>query len=120
MVIRILPLACVILVSGCATLPPAKSISDIGNIVGKWEGTYDSAQGRLPLTMSFKTDGTYEAVLQRTIRSEGAIYVSGGKAHFRSATTSRTGTLTLHEGNGKRLLKGSTDDAIDFELTPAK
>lgn len=24
--------------TGCATLPPAKSVSDIKNVVGKWEG----------------------------------------------------------------------------------
>lgn len=61
MVLRILVLTSVILVSGCATLPPAKSISDVSSIVGKWEGTYDSFQDRQPLTMTFKTDGTYGA-----------------------------------------------------------
>ena len=97
------------------SLPPAKPVSALTDVEGTWEGT---AAGR-PLTMTFKGDGSYDAVLV-TGPAKGSLTISDGKVLFKSATTGRTGTLRLHEGDGKRLLIGSTSDGIQFELKPAR
>jgi hypothetical protein len=54
-------------------------------------------------------------------RFEGTVAVADGKFRWKSITSGRTGTYTLHEGDGKRVLVTSADDGSSVgELRPAK
>ena len=111
-----------VLAFACATLPPARSIRDLKEIAGKWEGTYMAPDfataarlggapvnssgkvGVLHLTVIIKEDGNSETILPngRRISSKGEL--SEGK--YRT----ETGTYTLYAGSGKRLLDYRSDD----------
>lgn len=111
------------LLAGCATLPPAKPVADLRSVAGKWEGTVTAGFGTVPYTLTIKEDGSWEAVAPAIPpgRFEGRMSVKDGKIRFISHTTGRTGTYTLHEGEGKRVLAGATDEKdVTVELRPAK
>ena len=107
----------------CATLPPAKPVLDLGTIAGTWQGTVTSSSGTSPYTLTIKEDGLWEGVAPDIPpgRFEGKMSVKEGKIRFISHTMGRTGTYTLHEGEGRRVLSGRTDDgSITIRLTPAR
>jgi hypothetical protein len=109
----------------CATLPPAQPARDVKNIAGKWEGSLTSRSGNLPITLTIKEDGTWESIVPALSnpgpRFEGTVAVADGKFRWKSITSGRTGTYTLHEGDGKRVLVTSADDGSSVgELRPAK
>ena len=109
-----------VLAAACATLPPAKPVQDIRTIAGKWEGTVTTPGGPSPYTMTIKEDGSYEGSFQGgTV--VGSIRLSKGKILWKSDTSGRTGTYSLHEGEGHRLLVGQSDDgSITARLTPVR
>ena len=54
-------------------------------------------------------------------RHTGTVQLVDGKLRGRSTTTGNTSTWTLHEGEGKRVLKIINDDGrVSAELMPAK
>jgi hypothetical protein len=114
------------LLVGCATLPPAQPVSDIKQIVGKWEGTLKTSGGRsYPMTTTINPDGTYESIVPALSnpgpRFPGTVEVSRGGLRWTSTATGRTGTYTLHEGDGKRVLRSVADDRTSTsESTPIK
>jgi hypothetical protein len=102
-----------LLFAGCATLPPAKPVQDLTVLSGTWSGTVVTRNtGTHNATMTISPDGTYVAVVPTippgTFR--GTARVVGGKVLFKSETTGRTGTWTLHEGEGQRVLVVIADD----------
>lgn len=105
---------------GCATLPPAKAVTNVNQIAGKWQGSVSSGQGTQPAAMTINPDGTYSTVMgSRTFT--GKIAVAEGKLHGRGDQTGNTGTWSVHEGDGKRVLVYKADDGrVTAELTPAK
>ena len=111
-----------IVLAACATLPPAKTVHDLKSITGTWWGTGSGpAGGIFPLTLVIKEDGSYvattpEAVMQGT----GNVWVKDGKIRFDSDPSGIGGTMTLHEGDGERVLLGFRDDGTTFKVTPAK
>jgi hypothetical protein len=111
--------------SGCATLPPAKATTDLKAIAGKWEGTLQLRHGSFPFTSTIREDGTVEVVVPAFTnpgpRFVTRISVEDGKYRWKSETTGRTGTYILHEGDGRRVLISRADDGSSYaEATPAK
>ena len=94
-------------ISACATLPPRAQTQDLKSIAGKWEGYMDTPKGRMTGTDNIREDGTDEWT---TGNETGTITftVDNGVLRWKS-TSGRTGTATLHEGDGKRVMIWTID-----------
>lgn len=113
--------------SGCASaLPPAVPVQDLKAIAGRWQGTWNSPQGSFHEDWTIKeagTEGTYEGTraappVGGKADFEGLLRVRDGKIVWLSRTTGRSGTMTLHEAEGRRVLSGQSDDGSNtFRLT---
>jgi hypothetical protein len=103
-----------------ATLPPAQPATDLKQVVGQWEGTGTSSTVRtFPVKLAIRPDGTYDAFTPN--RFTGTATVAEGRFRWKSAETGRTGTWTLHEGDGRRVIVMRTDDGtITWNLTPVR
>lgn len=115
-----------LIVAGCASLPPARTATTMNAIAGKWEGTIHARNGaKIPFTSTIHESGTVDIVVP-SLSNPGPNFVTrvtieGGKYRWKSDTTGRTGTYTLHEGDGRRVLVSQADDgSIYAEATPAK
>jgi len=98
-------------VDACATLPPAKPIANFQDIAGKWEGT--------SAWVEFKADGTYTWFIGRN-SGTGTMRIEGGDVYWASSS-GRRGKMTLHEGEGRRVLKSvAYETGFTVELKPAK
>jgi len=87
-----------------ATLPPVRAVQqeDVASLAGVWEGqSVIPGSASSPLTMTVKSDGTFIFVGTRAT-TPGRLWISDGKILYESAFS--TGTMTLHEGDGKRVL----------------
>lgn len=110
----------------CATLPPAQPARDLKAIAGKWEGTlYVRSGGQFPSTTTIDGDGNIETIVPALSnpgpRFVGKVRVDNGVYRWKSETTGRTGTYTLHEGDGRRVLVSRADDgSSQSESRPAK
>ena len=51
------------LTAACASLPPTKSVTDLSQIAGKWQGTGYGPAGGVPVTQTINADGSYSAAL---------------------------------------------------------
>jgi hypothetical protein len=115
-----------LILGGCASLPPAKPATDLKSIAGKWEGTVTAANGnQFPFTATIHEDGTGEFLIPALSnpgpRFVTRVTVQDGKYRWKSETTDRTGTYTLHEGDGRRVLVSRADDGSSYgEARPAK
>ncbi len=110
---------------GCAALPPAQPANNLNSIVGKWEGFVTDVRGQ-PLfaaTLTINRDGTFEHSVPALKGTPfvGSVSVVDGKFLWKATSTGRTGSYTLHEGDGKRVLTsvGEGTDATG-EYKPAK
>ncbi len=111
-----------VLASGCASLPPAQMAKNLNQIVGTWEGggVGPGSDGTL-YTMTISETGRYRAVNALGREFAGQLEVSEGRFRFKSETTGLSGTMTLYEGEGKRILGTRTDDGrITAEYRAAK
>ena len=110
----------VMIVTGCAgmgtsaaPLPPAKTLqpSDLASLAGEWHGTLRASGGARSAdtgrtavgSMTFAPDGSYTTNVSGSPGS-GKAWIEGGKVMFEGSAT--RGTATLHEGDGRRVLKG--------------
>ncbi len=112
----------------CATLPPAKSIGDVKDIAGKWEGSasFDKSTFSGPTTLTIYESGACEStwpkfdsgsgtLLNEVARYSGRGYLSEGKFSF------GTSTYTLHEGSGRRVLSyAGSNPGTSAILVPVK
>jgi hypothetical protein len=112
--------------AGCASLPPAKPATDLKAIAGRWEGTITARNGnQLAFTSTISEDGVAD-ILVPALSNPGPrfvtrVTVSDGKYRWKSDTTGRTGTYSLHEGEGRRVLVSRADDGSSYaEATPVK
>jgi hypothetical protein len=124
-----------VLLGGCAgqrassmPLPPARTLqpSDLASLAGVWEGALEGTPGTGTLggrsasaTVTVAPDGSYTSNING-LPGSGKAGIQGGRVVFEGSST--RGTATLHEGGGRRVLKGqgtwvgiSGDTA--FELT---
>jgi hypothetical protein len=125
----------VMLAGGCAgtgtsamPLPPAKTLqpSDLASLAGEWGGTLKATMGTGPLAgrsafarVTVAPDGSYASNISGQ-PGAGKARIEGGKIVFEGSVT--RGTATLHEGDGRRVLKGAGtwvgfDGNSEFELT---
>jgi hypothetical protein len=114
------PLLVAIVLAGCATLPPVKQIEDVKILAGDWEGliTLPSDDQIVRVRLTIKEDGSL-VVPTSTSTVNGTIYLSGGQALFRTSRPS-SGTVTLYEGDGKRMLRFVATDGVSTDVTPVK
>jgi hypothetical protein len=76
--------------------------------------------GTGPITTTINPDGTLTTVTA-TQTFTAKITLVDGKLRGRGDQTGNTGTWTLHEGDGKRVLVYRSDDGrVGAELTPAR
>ena len=103
---------------GTSPLPPATPVQDLRSLVGKWEGRVTSSglSASEPITWTVDADGSYDL---EPFGQKGRLEIREGKVRFKNLATGRTGTVTLHEGGGRRILRGVADDGLTWELTPA-
>jgi hypothetical protein len=113
-----------LLLAGCATLPPARPVHDFKMLSGTWTGTDVTRGGSSHSgTMTINDDGTYIAVVPTIPPGtfKGTARIVGGKVQIKSETTGRTGTWTLHEGDGQRVLIVIADDgSSEARYTPQR
>jgi hypothetical protein len=93
------------LMVACATasLPPVRNLesSDLKLLAGRWEGSALTATGhRVPASWVVKEDGT----LTTLSGVGGPLFIQGGKVVLEGAFSDAI--LTLHEGDGRRILRG--------------
>src|SRR5437667_5154508 len=100
-------------------LPPVKAVTDLKSLAGAWDAVATSTTAPSgSFLWTIREDGSYEMAPPGVT---GTVRVSDGKLLYRSATTGRTGRLTLYEGGGQRILRGGSDDGIyTFELRPSR
>jgi hypothetical protein len=98
-----------IAVGGCATaLPPRAPAQDVKGIAGKWELSFVGPDGTASEVTTIREDGTGEWVTVRGRRGTYAFSVRDGLIHWQSSS-GRSGSVTLHEGEGKRALTWTLD-----------
>lgn len=109
--------------AACVTVPPAKPIANLQDIAGQWEGWGAGPGGTATASVDFKADGTYTWSVTHgggTDKGTGTWRIDDGRMHWVSSS-GRKGEMTLHEGEGRRVLKSRTyDRAYTLELEPAK
>jgi hypothetical protein len=106
-------------------------IKDFKDVVGKWEGKLVSTAGwSTRMTIIINEDGTGDSF----VSEDSPFFVYSDKGRFRmerklvegkirnkNLVSGATGTTTLHEEGGKRLLKTVTDDGTQSGMfEPAK
>jgi hypothetical protein len=100
----------------CATAPLARPISTLGSVAGRWTGfggTNASAgsavTGSGPTELTIRPDGSAEFFLPKVrggTHIPTTLRLSDGKLLYETDTV--TGNITLHEGDGKRVLRGES------------
>jgi hypothetical protein len=118
--------AVTVLMAACVSLPPAKPVTGVAQIAGKWQGSGITRGGaRFVIeNMTIRPDGTWELTVPTAAnpgpRFVGTVRMVDGKLRSRSETSSRDSTWTLHEGEGRRVLRIVNDDGSSSgEVSPA-
>jgi hypothetical protein len=138
------PSMCLLIIfaaAACASLPPAKPVTNVSQIAGAWQGTASvpltvatgaGASGTGFLTATINPDGSYSSVADGRLAAgaallaqafTGKITVAEGKLRSRTDQGGIMGTWTLHEGEGKgnRVLVYRSDDGrTTADLTPVR
>ena len=98
-----MPAVVLVLVAGCASLPPAAGmpIADVGVIAGKWAGTITPGDEPFYLTI---TPGRTLTATWGPSYAWGTVTLGNGKATFEMEPGLREGTVTLYEAGGSRRL----------------
>ena len=110
------------LVTGCAGLPPSRPIDSAASLAGTWRGRMSGPPGNAPVILTIEADGAYRGMLYvepayKEVR--GAITVIPW-AQARYDGTHGSGRVTLHERDGRRVLRLVNDGGGGgAELTPA-
>lgn len=86
-----------ILLGSCATLPPAKSVTEIRTIAGSWAGDGSSnRQGDGPIQLVISEDGSVDAFLPRMGTNGTAfkakLWIENGQIRYETAQGTWIGT----------------------------
>lgn len=97
-------------------------IEDFSSVAGTWKGMVSwkgYTSWTSPITITLRQDGSYDED-NGWLPGQGKMRIVEGKLQYESAD-GLVVTVTLHEGNGKRILKGKSQDAgRAFKVKPAK
>ena len=118
---RILIISFVVaLTCSCATLPPVQPVRDFKDVAGKWEGTVcTGGLGCSPVVAILMEDGSGESIVPQgsphfQLSEKGHFPLMwelvDGKIRITNKISGSTGTSTVHEGEGKRLMLYKSDD----------
>ena len=93
-----------------ATLPPVRELApgEVKVLAGAWRGFYRNPDSiEIPAQLVVREDGSFEAIEGEPVRNRfrGNLQIREGRVTYSSR--SDTGTLTLHEAGGRRMLLGS-------------
>ena len=109
--------------STVATASSHKPIQSLKDVAGTWSGTSEDVFKRRSgyYNMTISEEGSYKGWWAYG-KFEGKVWVEDGKLRFkRTDNPSITSTATVHETEGKSVLKGSRDDgSFKFEATLEK
>jgi hypothetical protein len=95
-------LVAVLAPAGCASLPPARAVTDINLIAGRWRGQFTFRGGPYELFyLTINPDGTLVGSWNGITRW-GKVTLEGGRARFGMYIWS--GSLDYLEGSGERVL----------------
>ena len=110
-----------ILLGACATLPPPAAVQDLKSIAGKWDLSFRGPDWQTSETVAIREDGTAEWTTPRGKQGTYSFVVQGGIIHWKSSSGA-SGTVTLREGEGKRVLTWTLDGCAncDGQSTPVK
>jgi hypothetical protein len=88
--------------AGCAPLPPARQVTDINLLVGRWQGQIVFGRGSYQLFyLTINPDATLVATWEGGTRW-GKVTIEGGRARFTFYIWS--GNLDYLEGSGDRVI----------------
>jgi hypothetical protein len=88
--------------AGCASLPPARAVTDVSLIAGRWQGQITFGRGPYQLFyLTINPDGTLSGSWDGVTRW-GKVTLAGGRARFGMYIWS--GTLDYLEGGGERIM----------------
>jgi hypothetical protein len=111
----------VALACACATLPPAQPIRDFKDVAGEWRGGYGTVDGWVvKIVRIINGDGTGEVISsgRHAVVTQKLV---DGKIWSKNERSGETGTLTLHEGGGQRLLIWESDTSVQrIEYKPIR
>jgi hypothetical protein len=110
------------LVAGCASLPPARTIDSTAAVAGTWRGRMSGPLGNAPALLTIQDDGSYRGMLfvEPTYREFSGAIVVTRLAPTRYQGTNGIGRVTLHEEQGRRVLRFVNDGGGGgAELTPS-
>lgn len=115
----ILLVAVAVVPAGCAPLPPARQVTDINLLVGRWQGQITFSRGPYQLFyLTINPDGTLIASWDGVTRW-GKVTLEGARTRFSFYIWS--GNLDYLEGGGNRVILLKEDfsqwDAIVRPLT---
>jgi hypothetical protein len=110
-----------VIVTESATAQPAKPITDVKTLVGKWVGTWKSPRGNGTYELMVHEDGTWDSIVSNLSpgKYKGTLQVAGGKATAQSETSGIAYDVTLSEREGKQTLL-LTKSPIVIDLTRAQ
>ena len=112
--------------AGCAALPPAKAVSDVAVLAGKWTGTCgsDRVGYNIPCEFTVRQDGSFEIfVPSGQLKIPGRFRVGASAIVYETET--RIGSVTYHEDVTKMVIVGTTrskdgGDPGGFQLSQPK
>jgi hypothetical protein len=95
-------LAAVVTPAGCASLPPARTVTDVALIAGRWQGQIAFARSSYQLFyLTINPDATVVASWDGVTRY-GKVTLEGTRTRFTFYIWS--GSLDYLEGNGERVI----------------
>ncbi len=118
--------------AGCASAGPATPVpvADVSSFTGHWSGWITSPTLSTRAMTVVRPDGSFtgSSMSQGTVDVNGIITVKDGKARYKTVEGRPTGifvepsgTLTLSELAGKKVLDGISDDGkVKFQFTKSE
>jgi hypothetical protein len=115
-------LALAIVFGGSVSAQPAQPAKDLAQIVGTWEGTLTNSGQKYPITLKIHANGTWESIVKGIGTGpnfSGTVRVTDGKFRYHTKENNISGTYTLREGEGKRVLELLNDPrTTSASMTP--
>lgn len=91
------------MICACASLPPRKAVTNLGEIQGEWSGTIYSQSRATPVVIHFSADGSFSWDTADHSGS-GVVTLRDNTMYIASSSGSKA-TMTLHGQVGKQILR---------------